>query len=855
MSLLSLLQKTGKWSKPAKSSKGLRVPRVVITPISNRFSVLGEADKAESNKRNCVSEEKSNYTEERSTNTPSTRKTAQKSLSVINFSHRLLNKDEIEVLDLGLTFSPSVKTYNKEQLSEDFFTFFRRLKLKEYFFERKTFSGETANENVKDNTTEPEEDQCKLKWEEKNPHWYPYEVRNNRTPALNQFMEQVLTDTKQSLNSFHQKNYNNLSQKKREALKSLASDESIVIKPSDKCGSVVVMNRQDYEKECLKQLSDKTFYEECNYDPNEEYKELVAEQVENLFDKGFISKFHKSTMLEGDQTPNFYGLPKTHSSYDAFPPLRPISNGHSSCTTKLSEYIDSFLKCCAQKTESYIKDTTSFINKIKNKHFDTVNSEIFLCSMDVNALYPNIDHTEGTQACEHFLNLRKTQSVPTKVVTSLILLVLKSHTLNFLGRFFHQIKGTAMGTPMAVNFANLFMSKFEQEMLADYKKEHKMEPEIWIRYIDDIFMIWKGDQKSLKHFLDYCNMYSKSRNMQSNIIFKYAFSKASINFLDVTVSIDKRGHIQTELFEKPTAAHRYLHHTSYHVPHIKTSLPKSQFLRIRRVCSSLDSYRLHAKRFIDFFVKRGYKKDRLEHTILEVMNMDREEMLSPQRATQTENKRTPLVITWNHKFTNISKIIHNQYTNFAEKYPQFKETFPEPPIVAYRNTKNLRNALVRANHWKKKLRNTEGDAKRSHTTKIDSLMNTTGTITNQQTGRTFNVPGGKPSDTSVVYAAECTKHNVLYTGQTGGKLSTRFGGHRSDVIHYPERCELAKHYHENDCEITKDLRITILEHVQNNEGVRLHKEAKWMTRLQTIAPNGLNSHSTEYATIYKSLFE
>ena len=37
-----------------------------------------------------------------------------------------------------------------------------------------------------------------------------------------------------------------------------------------------------------------------------------------------------------------------------------------------------------------------------------------------------------------------------------------------------------MGTPMAVNFANLFMAKFETEMLADYKKKFKKLPTVWL---------------------------------------------------------------------------------------------------------------------------------------------------------------------------------------------------------------------------------------------------------------------------------------------------------------------------------------------------------------------------------------
>ena len=71
-----------------------------------------------------------------------------------------------------------------------------------------------------------------------------------------------------------------------------------------------------------------------------------------------------------------------------------------------------------------------------------------------------------------------TMLISTSVLTGLIMIVLKSNTLKFGERFFHQIKGTAMGTPMAVNFANLFMAKFETEMLADYKKNFKKLPTV-----------------------------------------------------------------------------------------------------------------------------------------------------------------------------------------------------------------------------------------------------------------------------------------------------------------------------------------------------------------------------------------
>ena len=140
------------------------------------------------------------------------------------------------------------------------------------------------------------------------------------------------------------------------------------------------------------------------------------------------------------------------------------------------------------------------------------------------------------------------------------------------------------------------------------------------------------------------------------------------------------------------------------------------------------------------------------------------------------------------------------------------------------------------------------------TSNTDTLLNNSGTIENKQTGNKFKVQAGKPTDSNVIYAAECTKCKVIYVGQTGGKVSTRMSGHRSDVKHYPERCEFPKHFSDNGCNFETDLRVTILEHVKGGEGTRLQKDAVWMTRLQSITPNGLNARSSEFASVSKALY-
>ena len=98
-------------------------------------------------------------------------------------------------------------------------------------------------------------------------------------------------------------------------------------------------------------------------------------------------------------------------------------------------------------------------------------------------------------------------------------LILSCNTMAFCNRYFHQIKGTAMGTPMAVNYANLFMASLETAMLDAYEKDHGVRPKLWLRYIDDIFFVFERSLESLTHLIQFCNDFSAKNKMKSVIKF------------------------------------------------------------------------------------------------------------------------------------------------------------------------------------------------------------------------------------------------------------------------------------------------------------------------------------------------
>ena len=119
--------------------------------------------------------------------------------------------------------------------------------------------------------------------------------------------------------------------------------------------------------------------------------------------KQLVSELHQHKHIDDMtnrwlcQTPNppripvFYTLTKIHK-----PTLvgRPIISGCDGPTERLSSFIDKLLQPIALKQESYLKDTTDFINFIERTR---VPKNAILVSMDVTSLYTNIPQEEGIE--------------------------------------------------------------------------------------------------------------------------------------------------------------------------------------------------------------------------------------------------------------------------------------------------------------------------------------------------------------------------------------------------------------------------------------------------------------------------
>ena len=181
-------------------------------------------------------------------------------------------------------------------------------------------------------------------------------------------------------------------------------------------------------------------------------------------------------------------------------------------------------------------------------------------------------------------------------------LVLKRIVFEFSKKYFIQTSGTAIGTKLAPGYANLFLSIFERNMLNLYP----IKPSIWLRYVDDIFMIWNDSEDKLKDSLAYIN------TVHPAIQFTHAHSFKSVTFLDVLVTLTNDGTISTDLYTKPTDTHQYLHMNSCHPNHVKQAIAFSQATRILRICSDLATAQSRCDELIDYLVRSGHGRRRTQ---------------------------------------------------------------------------------------------------------------------------------------------------------------------------------------------------------------------------------------------------
>ena len=387
----------------------------------------------------------------------------------------------------------------------------------------------------------------------------------------------------------HKLKHSNLTRAETTALKQLKSNSSIILKPADKGGKIVLQHRDNYKFEALRQLNDTNFYKPLSAPIYLQTAALIKRTVKNMLYQGFISKSqHRFLTPPVNPRPrHFYTLPKIHKTNDKWtipdilPPGRPIVSGCNSESAAVEHFIDFHLQPIATSIPSFIRDSSHFKSLLNDLH---INDSDILFTLDVESLYSNIPIQQGLTSVKKALSEHPSKDRPDNYLLTLLEITLLRNDFQFDNKTFLQIKGTAMGKKYAPSFANIFMHYWEQHALSTTH----FTPFFWKRYIDDIFGIWQHSETQLHNFLQHLN------SINPHIKVTLTSSSSCIDFLDCTV-FKSNNHVATKIYSKPTDSHRLLHFNSFHPRHVFESIVKAQILRFIKLSSHpkdfLASYR------------------------------------------------------------------------------------------------------------------------------------------------------------------------------------------------------------------------------------------------------------------------
>ena len=212
-------------------------------------------------------------------------------------------------------------------------------------------------------------------------------------------------------------------------------------------------------------------------------------------------------------------------------------------------------------------------------------------TMNVKSLYTVIPNGDGLLALTHFLNKRPVLQPPTHTLVRLAELVLTLNTFSFNGNFYRQTEGIAMGSRLGPNYGCLFMEHVENKSSLNTWERNQpcaktLSTTLWVPLRDEI-----------EDFLTYVNGFNPSLN------FTWIISDVLLPFRDLCLK-PVSDHLLTSIHYKETDIHSYLNYTSSHPARCKNSIPYSQFLRLRRICSEENDFKNKSKEMASFFRNR-----------------------------------------------------------------------------------------------------------------------------------------------------------------------------------------------------------------------------------------------------------
>ena len=131
-----------------------------------------------------------------------------------------------------------------------------------------------------------------------------------------------------------------------------------------------------------------------------------------------------------------------------------------------------------------------------------------------------------------------------------------------------------MGTTPALPYATIYYGIHEKQFLP-----HQSQRIIYYqRFIDDVIGVWCSNKNPQLDALEW-NAFKNKMNEFPGLTWEFSEPSTSVDFMDMTITINKSNKIETTLFEKRLNLHLYIPHSA-HPPGLLPGIVYSTLFRI-----------------------------------------------------------------------------------------------------------------------------------------------------------------------------------------------------------------------------------------------------------------------------------
>ena len=191
-------------------------------------------------------------------------------------------------------------------------------------------------------------------------------------------------------------------------------------------------------------------------------------------------------------SPRFYGIPKINK---VGTPLRPIVSSRGPITYGVAKELAYIIKPLVSQSPYHLKKHLTFCTTTTGQKLES--GEV-ITSFEMKALFTSVPILPAIQIVKQRLQqdttLPQRTNMPMPQITSLLQFCLTNTYFLFHGKYYEQVQGAAMGSPISPLIANIFMEEFEVKALSS-------TPFLWLRFVDDTFVINRAEhsQALLQH--------------------------------------------------------------------------------------------------------------------------------------------------------------------------------------------------------------------------------------------------------------------------------------------------------------------------------------------------------------------